>query len=201
MAEQRKYHEEMAAGGGEQLRPADQAQGMHAPTDEARLRAEAAELQSAIEAGDFDIMAFLTEYQKAQSVAADAESRALRVQADFDNYRRRTRREAEEAGKRGARELICNILPVIDNLERAIALMPDDSGKDGVLMIYRQLMDALACAGLSEIAALGADFDPNFHQAVAEDAAGPKGKVTLVLQKGYLFDDKLLRPSMVHVGK
>lgn len=201
MADQSKYDEEMAAGGREELRPADQVQNDHASTDEARLRAEAAELQAAIEAGDFDIMAFLTEYQEAQSVAADAESRALRVQADFDNYRRRTRREAEEAGRRGARDLICTILPVVDNLERAIALMPEDSGKDGVVMIYRQLMDVLTCAGLSDIEALGADFDPNFHQAVAEDAAGPKGKVTLVLQKGYLFDDKLLRPAMVHVGK
>jgi len=201
MAEQTKYNEEMAAGGGEELRPADQVQNERASTDEAKLQAEAAELQAAIEAGDFDIMAFLTEYQAAQAAAAEAESRALRVQADFDNYRRRNRREAEEAGRRAVRELICNILPVLDNLERAISLMPDDSGKDGVVMIYRQLMEVLGCAGLSDIGALGADFDPNFHQAVAEDAAGQKGKVTLVLQKGYLFDDKLLRPAMVHVGK
>ena len=82
-------------------------------------------------------------------------------------------------------------------------MMPDDSGKDGVTMIYRQLMDVLGCAGLKEVATEGVAFDPNFHQAVAEDDAGAeqKGKVTQVLQKGYLFDDKLLRPAMVHVGK
>jgi molecular chaperone GrpE len=203
MAGESKYNEEMAAGGGEELHPVDQDQDQDALTEAARLRAEVAELQAAIEAGDFDITAFLSEYKAAQTTAADAECRALRVQADFDNFRRRTRREAEEAGKRAQRDLVCSLLPVLDNLERAITQMANSPAKDGVVMIHRQLLDTLQGVGLSEIAAEGQPFDPNFYQAVAEQSAAvaQKGKVTQVLQKGYLFDDKLLRPAMVHVGK
>jgi molecular chaperone GrpE len=177
-----------------------------APLEEAEATdvsaTEAEELKAAIASGDFDINDFLSQYKEALAAREEAETRALRVQADFDNFRRRSRKDTEESGKRAAGELICCILPILDNFERALNLMEDSSDKEGVGLIYRQLYAVLENAGLHEIEALGAEFDPNLHQAVTQEPADneSKGKVLMVLQKGYMFEDKLLRPAMVQVG-
>ena len=163
---------------------------------------ELADLKAAIAAGDFDIKEFLDQYKAAQAAQEEAEARALRVQADFDNFRRRSRKDAEEAGQRANAELISTLLPVLDNFERALAMMQQSADRDGVEMIFKQLQQLLNNAGLQEIAAEGADFDPNLHQAVLQEevAAERKGKVLMVLQKGYQIGDKLLRAAMVQVG-
>lgn len=163
---------------------------------------EAEALKDAIEAGDFDINDFLFQYKDALAASEEAETRALRVQADFDNFRRRSRKDMEEIGKRAVGDLICCLLPILDNFERALSMMADSPDKEGVGMIYKQLYAALENVGLREIEALGVVFDPNIHQAVAQESADEdsKGKVLSVLQKGYMLEDKLLRPAMVQVG-
>ena len=163
---------------------------------------EADELKAAIEAGDFDINDFLTQYKEAVSAKEEAEARALRVQADFDNFRRRSRKETEEAGKRANADLITTILPVLDNFERALKMMQESADRDGVEMIFKQMEQVLENAGLQEIEAEGAAFDPNIHQAVLQEAVEDerKGKVLMVMQKGYLLGDKLIRAAVVQVG-
>lgn len=163
---------------------------------------EADELKAAIEAGDFDINDFLTQYKEAVSAKEEAEARALRVQADFDNFRRRSRKETEEAGKRANADLITTILPVLDNFERALKMMQESADRDGVEMIFKQMQQVLENAGLQEIEAEGAAFDPNIHQAVLQETVEDerKGKVLMVMQKGYLLGDKLIRAAVVQVG-
>lgn len=175
-----------------------------APAEEAAApnNQEADELKAAIEAGDFDINDFLTQYKEAISAKEEAEARALRVQADFDNFRRRSRKETEEAGKRANADLITTILPVLDNFERALKMMQESADRDGVEMIFKQMQQVLENAGLQEIEAEGAAFDPNIHQAVLQETVEDerKGKVLMVMQKGYLLGDKLIRAAVVQVG-
>ncbi len=130
-------------------------------------------------------------------------ARLLRLQADFDNFRRRSSKDSEDAIHRAAAQLIGEFLPVLDNFERAWNVMSDGPDKDGVGLIGKQFLSVLQNAGLQEIQAEGADFDPKLHQAVSQADAGPeqKGKVTMVLQKGYLLKDRLLRAAMVQVGQ
>ena len=175
-----------------------------APSEDATApnNQEANELKAAIEAGDFDINDFLTQYKEAISAKEEAEARALRVQADFDNFRRRSRKETEEAGKRANADLFTTILPVLDNFERALKMMQESAERDGVEMILKQMQQVLENAGLQEIEAQGAVFDPNIHQAVLQEAVDDerKGKVLMVMQKGYLLGDKLIRAAVVQVG-
>ncbi|MDO4732420.1 MAG: nucleotide exchange factor GrpE [Bacillota bacterium] len=166
------------------------------PADEAEV------LRQAILSGDFDVKEFLGHYKALEQAKKEAEAKALRFQADFDNYRRRSKADTETAIHRAAAELIGSILPVIDNFERAWQAMAESPDKEGVGLISRQLLDVLHNAGLQEIEAEGKDFDPNLHHAVSQIEAGEaqKGKVVQTLQKGYLLNEKLLRAAMVQVG-
>lgn len=130
------------------------------------------------------------------------EEQHLRLQADFDNYRKRSRGERDEVVKMANSRLIGDLLPVLDNFERAVAALPEDAGREGVQLIHRQLLEVLGAAGLAQIEAVGADFDPQFHEAVLQTDEGPEqtGKVIAEAQKGYLLNGKLLRPSLVQVG-
>ncbi len=171
------------------------------PAEEEELSAEAREMREAILNGDFDVSDFLQQYKEAQSAKAEAEERSLRVQADFDNFRRRSRKDAEAAGEKGKGDFIIELLPVLDNFERAMGLMSDGPDKDGVDLILKQLQSVLANAGMTELDALDQDFDPNLHHAVLQEPSeDKKGKVLMVLQKGYMLGDRLLRPAMVQVG-
>ena len=173
-----------------------------APSDEAAVEKnqELEDLKAAIDAGDFDINEFLSQYKEALAAKDEAEARALRVQADFDNFRRRSRKEAEEAGQRANADLIATILPVLDNFE--LSMMQASADRDGVEMILKQMQQVLENAGLHEIEAEGAVFDPNIHQAVLQESVEDerKGKVLMVMQKGYLLGDKLIRAAVVQVG-
>ena len=157
----------------------------------------------------FDLQDYLQQYQElqaahaaAQDAVKDAEDKLLRLQADFDNYRRRQRQESEETSKRAEAALMGTLLPVLDNFDRALDAMGDSPDKQGVEMISKQLIQVLQNAGLTEMQAAGEMFDPNLHQAVlqVEVDEADKGKVTMVLQKGYLVNGKLLRAAMVQVG-
>jgi len=131
-----------------------------------------------------------------------------RKHADFENYRKRIEREQKEFVTYAASELAREILPVVDNLGRALdSSQSAESGsadqiRDGLAIIYRQFVDILKRAGLREVEALGADFDPHLHEAVArvETSDHREGEIVEVLQKGYFLKDRLLRPAMVKVG-
>lgn len=138
----------------------------------------------------------------------DAEEEALnlkymRLMADFQNFKRRTEKEKSDIYAFANEKIISELLNVIDNFERALAAgNADDSFYKGMEMILKQLLGVVEKAGASEIAALGEDFDPNFHNAVmTEDSTEyESGKVTEVLQKGYILNNKVIRPSMVKVA-
>ncbi len=127
-----------------------------------------------------------------------------RAEADFSNYKKRTEQEKEEIGHYAKSMLILNLLPIIDDLDRAFSSIPHKLEKldwiDGIRLIQRKLKGILEGQGLSEIQCLGECFDPCFHEAVAH-LEGDEGKVIEEVQKGYEFNDKVLRPSKVVVGK
>ena len=140
-----------------------------------------------------------------ESVKAELMDRILRLQADFDNYRRRTRQEQTELGAYVTQSLIRELLPVVDNFERALASRPaeDPTGFGaGVDMIFRQLYAVLEKQGVSRVETVGTMFDPNRHEAIlkAEDSDQPEGTVVEELQKGYAVSGKVLRPALVKVA-
>ena len=137
----------------------------------------------------------------------EADNRYLRLQADFDNFRRRSRIELEASAKYRAQSIITDLLPAIDNFERALKMDVDNeqakSLKQGVEMVYRSLFDALKNEGVEVIESVGKEFDPHLHQAVmqAEDENFGPNIVVEELQKGYMLKDRIIRPAMVKVNQ
>ena len=131
--------------------------------------------------------------------------RLLRVKAEFDNYRKRTERERRELIEQAAGDLLGDLLPVVDDLERALAAETQDGDayRRGVEIIHKQLLDVMARRGVAPIEAVGADFNPALHQAVVhEPSDGHRdGEVVEELRRGYTLRQRLLRPSMVKVAK
>src|SRR2546422_6054016 len=127
-----------------------------------------------------------------------------RAEADFQNYKRRTEQEREELRRFGNVSIIINLLPVLDDFERAFASLDSHlaglSWFDGMLLIYRKLRQLLENAGVRPIETEGQAFDPRFHEAVAH-VEGEEGKVVSEVQRGYKLHDRVLRPAMVVVGK
>jgi molecular chaperone GrpE len=144
--------------------------------------------------------ALAEERTKAESYMANWQ----RAQADFVNFKRRTEQERNEVVMLASATLMLSLLPVLDDLERALENVSEKlSGftwVDGIALIYRKLKATLESHGLSEIKALGEPFDPNCHEA-ALYAEGEEGKVIEELQKGYKLHDRVLRPAMVKVGR
>lgn len=137
----------------------------------------------------------------------EEENRYLRLRADYDNILRRHKLDREATEKFRAQQLLTDLLPVIDNLERAlqVEVTSEDANAlyKGVEMVYRQFLDATGREGLEVIAAEGEVFDPNVHQAVMQeqDAEKESGIVLRELQKGYKLKDRVLRPAMVSVNE
>ena len=140
---------------------------------------------------------------KYEAELAEKENRYLRLQADFENFRRRTRQEKEELAAVVTQNLLKDLLPFLDNFERALAAENSDaeSLRAGVEMMYKQLVEALKKEGLEYIETKDKPFDPNFHQAVmrVEDAEKEDGEIVAELQKGYMAKGRVIRPSMVQV--
>lgn len=141
-----------------------------------------------------------------QQEKEDLYQRFLRTQAEFDNYKKRSLREREAQAKYKSQDLVTELLPVIDNFERALQVEANDANKgllDGISMVYKQLMDALKTEGVEPIEAVGKEFDPNIHQAVmqVEDETKDSNIIVEELQKGYMLKDRVIRPSMVKVNK
>ena len=127
----------------------------------------------------------------------------LRKLAEFDNFRKRVEREREENRLAGVEEMVRELLPVLDNFERALQHAEDDSGafQQGVEMIAKQLWDTLERRGVEEVNPVGKPFDPELHEAVqrVDDSEHPPGTVAWVMLKGYTMGDRLVRPAMVGV--
>ena len=130
----------------------------------------------------------------------------LRIYSEFDNYRKRTLREKIELSKTASEEVITDLLPVLDDFERAIKSMEEQEMPeiDGIRLIYNKLKNILGQKGLKSIEALGQPFDVDYHEAVTNIPAPSddlKGKVVDVIEKGYLLSDKVIRYSKVVVGQ
>jgi molecular chaperone GrpE len=147
------------------------------------------------------------EIQLLKEKLEEADNRYLRLQADFDNFRRRTRLDLEAGQKYRAQKLITDLLPAIDNFERAMKVEADNEQTktllQGMDMVYRSLLDALKNEGVEPIEAVGKEFDPHQHQAVmqGEDENYGSNIVTDEFQKGYLLKDRVIRPAMVKVNQ
>ena len=145
-----------------------------------------------------------------EALAAEREAlrdQLLRVTAEFDNYRKRIDRERRDMANRAAEGVLGDLLPIVDDLERALEVeAPDEATRayrTGVELIHRQLLELLSRRGVTPIVALGEDFDPHVHQAVATEPAGARrdGEVVEELRRGYRLGDRLLRAAMVRVTK
>jgi len=135
----------------------------------------------------------------------DLKNTLVRRQADFENYRKRIERERQQDRHRGVESFVESLLPVLDGFERALAVHGDavyEEHRKGFLLIDRQLRDILAKRGLERIEAEGKTFDPFLHHAVdrVESEKYPDGTILEVLQTGYRFHDRVLRPAMVRVA-
>jgi len=126
-----------------------------------------------------------------------------RSQADLMNYRRRAEQEKEEIGRFGNTAILLSLLPILDDLERALTSIPDDLAKhswaDGIRLIERKLQANLEAQGVSQIKAFGEPFDPNLHEAMMQ-GKGKEGIVVEEIEKGYKLNNRLIRPSKVVVG-
>ena len=135
--------------------------------------------------------------------AQDMRDRYLRAVADFENFRKRSEREKADFFKYALAGMMKDILPVLDNFDRALDHAEEgDEFHKGVHLIYKQLFDVLQRHGLKTIDESGVHFDPNIHEAVVreEDASVPSHTVVAILQKGYFLHDRLLRPALVKVA-
>ena len=143
---------------------------------------------------------------QAENRARENWDRLVRLQADFENYRKRTLREREDLLKFAGEQVITELLPVLDNFERALAAGRESPGDfyAGVEMIYRQLSDVLKAQGLAPVPALGEKFDPCRHEAVGWEQAidtDQDNTVTKEFRKGYCLQEKVIRPAMVVVAR
>jgi molecular chaperone GrpE len=169
--------------------PAEEGEAVQAGTDQA---ADVAALQGRI--------------AQLERESAEHRDQWLRAVADYKNFKRRADAERADLIRGASASLLLKLLPIMDDLERALdSATPEVAGSawyGGFKLIPQKLATILESEGVSPIAATGAEFDPNLHEAVIyEDAEGQEGKVIADLQRGYRLRDKVLRPSMVKVGK
>ncbi|MEO6236215.1 MAG: nucleotide exchange factor GrpE [Vicinamibacterales bacterium] len=133
--------------------------------------------------------------------------RLLRKTAEFDNYRKRTDRERLQLSEAAAADLLQELLPLVDDMDRALKADPGGDAtaaiRRGVELIHKQLLETLRKRGVTPIASLGVDFDPHYHMAVSHEPADGRreGEVIEEFRRGYMLGDRLLRPAMVKVAK
>jgi molecular chaperone GrpE len=143
---------------------------------------------------------------EAKAEAARMKDQWMRTAADFDNFRKRSRRELEDSRKAGKEDLLKEFLPVFDNLERAIQSATNATDVKGVAqglaMVLRQYVDTLARGGITKVPAVGSQFDPTHHEAIQQvESDEPPGTVVAEVQPGYMQGDRLIRAAMVVVAK
>lgn len=141
-----------------------------------------------------------------EALMDEHKDRYLRLQADFDNYRKRVAKEREDIFSNALEDIMIQLLPIVDNLERALDSFEngdlDKKYVDGLNMIYKDFMGTLSKNGLAEVEALGSEFDPNKHHAVMQVDAEEEDENVIkdVFQKGYMLKAKVIRPAMVKVA-
>lgn len=145
------------------------------------------------------------EFEQLNSEKDEYYDRLLRLTAEFDNYKKRIEREFDVFRRYAAESIIQEILPILDNFERALESVPegaDDGFREGIEIVYKQLRDALAKAGLSPMEAVGREFDPNLHEALmpVQSDEHEEGTVVEEFQKGYTLFDKVIRHAKVSVS-
>lgn len=146
------------------------------------------------------------ELEKAIEEKEEYYNRMLRLQAEYDNFKKRTQKERVADRKYKAQDLATELLPVLDNFERALQIEPTketESLIEGITMVYNQFKEAFTSQGIEEIETVGATFDPNLHHAVmqVEEEGKDKDEVVEELQKGYILNERVIRPAMVKVNK
>lgn len=166
--------------------------------NKANVAGEAVSSEEAPEANEVELV---------RAQADEWQNRWLRLQADFDNFRRRARQEKEELAEYASSKLVADLLPVLDNfllaLEAGKQAAEAETLMKGVEMVYGQMREVLERVGLRAMEAVGSPFDPSLHEAVGSEASDeyPAGSVVAVLRSGYHFKDKVLRPAMVKVSE
>lgn len=158
--------------------------------------------ESAVELIAPDVDKRLQELQREKDELYD---RLLRKQADFENYRKRAEKEKREFQKYALSSFVLDLIPILDNFERALSHMDEELGtqyRRGIELIYRQLRDAMEKKGLRPVETEGRLFDPNFHEAIGRELHEdlPENTILEELQRGYFFHDRLLRPALVKVS-
>jgi molecular chaperone GrpE len=165
-------------------------------------RREAEDADAAVGGDDVAVLREQLEQERARAEANYGNWQ--RATADFVNFKRRTEQDREENARFANTALVLNILPAVDDFERALQHvdpgLEESTWIEGVRQILRKLRGALSVAGVTEIAAVGEDFDPNLHEAIAEDE-GDEGKVVSEAQRGYRLGSRVIRPSIVVVGR
>ena len=190
--------------------------------EEASAEAETEEAAEAEAEAENESAEESTEAQNAEAAKEEASpeevesERYMRLMAEFQNFKRRAAKEKSDIHAFANERIVNDLLPVVDNFERALGGETEGAGAEapelseevanyakGMELIFTQLKTALEKAGLKEIEALGADFDPNYHNAVMTDSTDEyeDGKISKVMQKGYTLNDRVIRPSMVAVNK
>jgi molecular chaperone GrpE len=153
-----------------------------------------------------DLETLRTKLADAQGEVLKVRDQLLRTAADFDNFRKRTRKDVEDAQRKGLEKALLEVLPVGDNLERAVQAAQQSgdltSVVEGVTMVLRFFEDALSRLGAERVPAVGQGFDPSLHEAVQQvESDQPAGTVVLEMTPGYRLNGKLLRPAMVAVAR
>lgn len=162
-------------------------------------------LQEALDASDDQIQALVHDLEMANHRADDHEKKLIYLQADYQTYRRRRDDEYKTIQKTANSDLIKSFLPIVDNLERALKAAEQTNNLDalvgGINGTLKQLHTLLQNAGVSQIEAVGKEFDPNYHEAIGHAEADdlPPNSVAEEIQRGYILHDKVLRPSLVKV--
>jgi molecular chaperone GrpE len=200
MAEEKRRQIPIEDADAEKKAAAEEAEAESAEAEEAADQTEAEEAQSA----DENAESAEDKSSEAEKKAEEQESeRYMRLMAEFQNFKRRAAREKSDIHAYANEKIIGELLPVLDNFERALDTKSDDveGYAKGMELIFTQLKTALEHAGLEEIPAMGEEFDPNVHNAVmTEDSEEIEDNhISKVLQKGYKLNDKVIRPSMVAV--
>lgn len=177
------------------------------PQKEDAMKKEPQTMEECLTAENESLIAELEEVKQqldlAEKEKADLTDTLQRHQAEFDNFRRRTLKEKDELRLTAASNLLTDLLPVLDNFGRALIHGKGDPVLEGVIMVQKQMLDILSNNGLVIVGAEGEEFDPKIHDAIMqEEKEGAVANTIIeVLQPGYMFHDKLLRPAMVKVAK
>ena len=150
------------------------------------------------------LAAAVSEKERETARAKDVNGMYVRLQADFDNYRKRTTDQLGKAKEDGVAEAMTKVIPTLDVIGQALQMITDEKVAEGVQMINRQLLGVLQSFGVTEIPALGKEFDPELHNAILQvkaDKPDAEGRVIEVFQKGYRMGERILRHSVVKVAR